>query len=265
MCASRRNQFPCPIARQTGPLKVTNVAHSKLQQAQKEGAHATVFGTDGQRYTGEWHNNQRHGRGVVVYQNGDKYEGDWRDGLRHGQGTLWVRGPDGRFSVRYGGDWADDLPGGQGVFFDGSGNSYEGGWRAGRREGLGRAVYSGRPGDGFGGDVYEGMWSGDLRNGHGTMTFANGDEYVGEWRDDLKHGAGSFTYTARGRRYDGVWEAGVPRCGAYCEVRPAPPGAPGSLPCVQLAAPDGVLQRAADGVAAAGAGAAAVASGGVAS
>ncbi|KAI8466357.1 MAG: hypothetical protein J3K34DRAFT_524609 [Monoraphidium minutum] len=224
------------------------------RKAQKEGKHATVFDTNGEQYTGEWSDNQRHGKGVVVYKNGDKYEGDWHGGVRHGQGTLWVL-RDGCHTVRYSGDWADDLPDGQGKFLDESGDSYEGGWRDGLREGLGCAAYGPRPGGGGGGGggeeeegVYEGQWEADVRHGHGTMAYANGDVFEGEWRGDAKHGPGTFFYNTRGRRYDGVWDRGTPKAGSYSELSPAPPGSAGSLPSVELAAPEGVV---AEGAAAA--------------
>ena len=31
---------------------------------------------------------------------------------------------------------------------------------------------------------YEGEWKDHLKNGQGTMTFANGDVYEGEWMDN---------------------------------------------------------------------------------
>jgi hypothetical protein len=44
-------------------------------------------------------------------------------------------------------------------------------------------------------------------------------------------------------RYDGIWQEGVVKCGSYSEVQPAPPGAPGALPCIELCSPAGVLQE----------------------
>lgn len=52
---------------------------------------------------------------------------------------------------------------GHGTLFESNGDSYEGDWVNGRRHGRGRAVYGGRPVDGFGGDVYEGHWEDDVR------------------------------------------------------------------------------------------------------
>jgi len=48
------------------------------------------------------------------------------------------------------------------------------------------------------GDVYEGQWNNDQRNGKGnfeynslgTLTCSNGDVYKGDWKDDSKNGKG---------------------------------------------------------------------------
>jgi len=40
-------------------------------------------------YTGELNDKgQRHGKGIMRYENGDVYEGDWKDGKMHGKGTM---------------------------------------------------------------------------------------------------------------------------------------------------------------------------------
>jgi hypothetical protein len=52
----------------------------------------------------------------------------------------------------------------------------------GKRHGKGRQTYGGRPPDGFGGDIYEGDWVRDMREGKGTLSLANGDVYQGDWK-----------------------------------------------------------------------------------
>jgi hypothetical protein len=52
---------------------------------------------------------------------------------------------------------------GHGTFFADDGDTYEGEWHNGKRHGKGRAVYGGRPVDGFGGDVYEGYFENDVK------------------------------------------------------------------------------------------------------
>ena len=41
------------------------------------------------------------------------------------------------------------------------------------------------------GDLYEGYWNNDKREGEGKCDYADGDNYKGEWKDDKKDGKGS--------------------------------------------------------------------------
>ena len=59
-----------------------------------------------------------------------------------------------------------------------------------------------------------------------------------------------------GCRFDGIWHNDRPTCGSYSEIEPAAPGAPGSLPNVELAEPELVLQQAVEELGAAAAAAA---------
>jgi len=47
--------------------------------------------------------------------------------------------------------------------FEDNGDTYEGDFLYGQKHGRGRAVYGGRPVDGFGADVYEGHFENDLK------------------------------------------------------------------------------------------------------
>jgi len=42
------------------------------------------------------------------------------------------------------------------------------------------------------GDIYEGEWKDDQKNGYGIYIHANGDVYEGEWRDGKRHGYGTY-------------------------------------------------------------------------
>lgn len=42
------------------------------------------------------------------------------------------------------------------------------------------------------GDVYEGEWLEDCREGYGEVGFADGGRYVGEWRDNRPYGEGAY-------------------------------------------------------------------------
>ena len=38
------------------------------------------------------------------------------------------------------------------------------------------------------GDLYNGEWKNDLKEGEGTIKYNNGDIYDGNWKNDLKEG-----------------------------------------------------------------------------
>lgn len=51
--------------------------------------------TNGDKYTGDWRNNKRHGYGtshliigVFTYYNGDTYEGEWSNDRKEGKGNI---------------------------------------------------------------------------------------------------------------------------------------------------------------------------------
>jgi serine/threonine-protein kinase len=47
----------------------------------------TYIYANGDKYVGEWNEDQKHGLGVNTYANGDKYVGEFKDDRRSGQGT----------------------------------------------------------------------------------------------------------------------------------------------------------------------------------
>lgn len=79
-----------------------------------------------------------------------------------------------------------DAPDKRGTMRYDNGNTYEGEWINGIREGSGRMVYSN-------GDVYEGEWKNDKRHGQGTYTWKDGGEYTGEYKEDMRDGEGIYT------------------------------------------------------------------------
>lgn len=75
----------------------------------------------GERYDGEWSQDQFDGRGVFTFANGAEYDGQWRAGQYHGQGRLtW---PD---KSSYDGDWVEGKMHGCGVYTDGNGQIWKG-------------------------------------------------------------------------------------------------------------------------------------------
>ena len=51
-----------------------------------------------------------------------------------------------------------------------------------------------------------GGWQGNVRHGHGLMTYPDGRIYEGQWVEDSREGFGTLTYPGVSRQYAGEWE-----------------------------------------------------------
>lgn len=176
----------------------------------------------GQRYTGQFvrDGSRLTGRGRIVFANGDVYSGDLVDSQRHGQGEfIWTNGQ------RYQGTWVKDVAQGQGKLVFANGNTYEGDVQQGLPQGQGQMTFAsgdtfrgrfvaGKP-EGSGtyrwanGQTYEGPWTQDQPNGDGTLTYANGNRYVGRLVQGIPEGQGTLTH-ASGDTYQGQFVQGLP-------------------------------------------------------
>jgi hypothetical protein len=90
-----------------------------------------------------------------------------------------------------------------------AGGVYEGGFRFGKRDGVGQwyevYVLSGRQRQ-----IYVGEYKADMRHGRGEEIDGAGNIYNGEWQDDQKDGQGVMKYRD-GSRYVGAWKKGSPK------------------------------------------------------
>jgi hypothetical protein len=115
------------------------------------------FITDGNTYNGHYYINNdngtyiKNGYGIEIYSNGDKYEGEWRNNQRYGQGTMNYANGD-----KYEGGWLNNRRSGQGKFTYTNGDRYEGEWYNNRRYEQGTMTYAN-------GDKYEGRWRYDAK------------------------------------------------------------------------------------------------------
>ena len=56
----------------------------------------TMTFSNGDKYVGEFKDDEYHGQGTYTYAKGDKYVGEYKDDKPHGQGTYaWADGSDG--------------------------------------------------------------------------------------------------------------------------------------------------------------------------
>ncbi|OUO01360.1 MORN repeat-containing protein [Bacteroides clarus] len=81
-----------------------------------------------------------------------------------------------------------------------NGNIYEGEWKKGVPNGLGKMIYAN-------GNIYEGNWISGIIEGKGKMTYANGDIYEGTWKMSTPNGFGKMTHK-NGDWYEGEWYNG---------------------------------------------------------
>lgn len=121
----------------------------------------------------------------------------------------------------YEGQWMHDKFHGHGIMhYHLTGGRYEGEWASGLRNGRGTMYYAN-------GDRYEGEWMDGKRSGLGVFWLKNGDRYEGQWANDLKNGSGRYYYTQLKRIYEGEWLQDIAKCGFLkdfvVESSPIPP------------------------------------------
>jgi len=109
-----------------------------------------IDASTGGKYTGEWFENKRHGKGVYTYPNNDVYSGEWINGMKQGRGT-YIYAANGCQLI---GDWME------GKFVAGE-CAYPNGTR------------------------YRGKFDGSKPTGAGRYVFANGNMQDGEYTEKM--------------------------------------------------------------------------------
>jgi len=102
----------------------------------------------GSKFTGEWKNGKRDGKGIIVKKDGTIFEGEYKNDKANGKGT-W------RFS---------------------DGHKFEGEFKDGRFI-IETKIFPN-------GNKYTGDFKNNLLEGKGTFTFSNGNKYTGEFKDN---------------------------------------------------------------------------------
>ncbi|XP_019937150.2 MORN repeat-containing protein 3-like isoform X2 [Paralichthys olivaceus] len=210
-------------------------------KSQKCGLRHTVYATNGDKYTGEWQNNQKHGTGTQIWkESGASYNGEWKFGKPDGYGNYCVLvSKTKKYMYQYSGNWKNGKKHGYGRYFYDNSAVYEGDWSENHRTGLGKMYYGN-------GDIYHGEWMMDKCHGKGSLQYANGNWYEGDWQDGKKNGNGKFCYPDKGRIYKGFWVDGVAKCGtlSYFGKDDAPTPTNHPIPQLQLVDMELVLRDA---------------------
>ena len=151
----------------------------------------------GNKYIGEWKNDQFHGQGILLSINGDYYQGDFIKGKLEGSGIYYSL----KYKYNYTGEFLENK-------FDGKGkiiyeehdlyNYYEGDFSEGYMHGSGNLIYKD-------GSCYKGNFDKNNFKGNGVFIFADGRKYNGTWKKNKMDGTGVFTWKD-GTKYKGQYK-----------------------------------------------------------
>ena len=84
-----------------------------------------------------------------------------------------------------------------GIYRFANGDVYEGGWKDGKKYGIGKYTW-------VSGAIYKGGWSDNKKDGPGTYTWPDGNVYEGGYKNSKKD-QGKYTW-ANGNVYEGGWK-----------------------------------------------------------
>lgn len=146
-----------------------------------------------------------HGSGYLTKKNPSpnsklcKYYGKWKYGKMDGEGGYEKKKKSGA-KVTYRGQLAKNGKQGEGKM-DTNGEIYQGKWLNNQRNGTGKCFYKN-------GDVYRGKWVNGKRCGQGRLKSKDGSLYVGSWMDNKQHGSGQLYYPDSSLAYEGDWVMG---------------------------------------------------------
>lgn len=111
------------------------------------------------------------GKESIFENNGSKYTGQFKNGMKHGRGR-WVKKQGVAKTNTYEGDYFMDKKHGYGVFNWASGNIYKGNYKDDERHGYGEMFW-------IDGSIYKGEWIKGIQHGYGEMVFPGGSKKIG--------------------------------------------------------------------------------------
>ena len=154
-----------------------------------------LFINDKSIYKGSWNfQGKKESFGILVDSKGNKYIGEWKDDQFNGKGRLLSINGD-----FYEGDFVLGKMEGNGIFHSTKyGYNYTGEFKNNKFHGKGKLIYDDNT-------TYEGSFSEGYMNGEGNLLFKNGAYYKGNFEKNKFNGKGKF-YFENGRKYDGDWK-----------------------------------------------------------
>ena len=159
------------------------VGYHKDGKASGQGTFIWVSGENaGDKYVGEFKDDQMHGQGTYTWAGGNKYIGNHKEGKGDGQGTfIWVSGD--FAGDKYVGEIKDDVLHGHGTYTWENGDKYIGLWKDGYQHGQGTHTYAD-------GTVRNGIWNkGQLAKGYTTEIQSDDNKVVA-----AASGSGFFSF-----------------------------------------------------------------------
>lgn len=142
------------IERKLGPFKYDR----RVQEKEAIKQRGPIRFSNMSVYLGEWNMyDEKHGKGIQVWDDGSKYEGYWKY----------------------------DKPNGKGRMIYGNGDAYEGEWENFKANGKGQFY-------GVDGSYYDGDWKNDVKWGMGDETMTDKTQYIGNYLYGLKEGKGKL-------------------------------------------------------------------------
>ena len=151
----------------------------------------------GNKYIGNWLNDQFNGKGILISIKGDFYKGEFNKGKMEGNGIYHSS----KEKYNYFGEFKNNKFNGKGKIIYDDNTIYEGDFSDGYMEGEGNILFSD-------GSYYKGNFEKNKYNGKGKFFFESGKKYSGDWKNNAMDGMGIFTWD-NDTKYNGEYKNNV--------------------------------------------------------
>ena len=151
----------------TATYENNDIFEGDFLDGRRDGRGTYRYYKSGNKYQGDWSQNNKHGIGKMSYNNVGEYHGYWEHNRRHGEGVFTYTNGD-----VYSGWWKFGEKSGFGTYvFKATGMKMTGTWAEGKLT-IGKWIYPN-------GLYFEGGFENNKPKGEGTWYFKNGNTLVG--------------------------------------------------------------------------------------